>query len=176
MFNDSDNQSNITAENSKKSAGMDIDGENEKSSDQSWIEIPRNIRRYKAKILGINTPGSNEFQKLNNLTKNLANFNGFIECKKTPYQKDLWLTAIFDGKQNMLDACEREIFEGNDHKLTPLYNRGDDEIKKRTLVIRDLPLDTDRILLKSILEKAGPLESLKLRLSGSWYRADATFE
>lgn len=160
---------------SKTNDDMIIDNKTGKE-EEIWIQVPGRIRRYKANILGINVPGQNDIQKLNNLTKVLVNSNGFIECKKNIFQRDLWLNAIFDDKQNMLDACEKTLFDGNDYKLTPLINRGDEEIKNRTLVIRDLPLDTDRNMLKSILESYGSLDSLKLRLSGSWFRADAIFK
>ena len=77
----------------------------------------------------------------------------------------------------MLNACEKTLFNRNDYKLTLLINRGDDKIKNCTLVIRDLPLNTDsRNMLKSILENYGPLDSFKLRLSGSWFKADAIFK
>ena len=144
MF-DNNNEPIVEQNNSSSSKTNDdmiIDNKTGKE-EEIWIQVPGRIRKYKANILGINVPGQNDIQKLNNLTKVLINSDGFIECKKNIFQRDLWLNAIFDDKQKMLDASEKTLFDGNDYKLTPLINRGDDEIKNRTLVIRDLPLDTD---------------------------------
>ena len=150
QYNDSDqqieqisSQENLSAGKATNS-GMELDVNEDEST---WFTVQRHIRRYKASILGINVSGSNETQKLNSLNNRLAGVNGFIECKKFVFQRNLWITAIFDDKKCMLDACNKELFEGNDHKLSPIINRGDDKTKKRMLIIRNLPLDTDRNLL-----------------------------
>jgi hypothetical protein len=66
---------------SKTNDDMIIDNKTGKE-EEIWIQVPGRIRRYKANILGINVPGQNDIQKLNNLTKVLVNSDGFIECKK----------------------------------------------------------------------------------------------
>ena len=57
-----------------------------------------------------------------------------------------------------------------------LKDRADEEVKDRTLVVRDLPLDLNKQLLKSILEERfGEIETMKTRTAGPWFRADVTF-
>ena len=70
-----------------------------------------------------------------------------------------------------------QLFDDNEFKLTLLKDRGDIDIQRRILVVRDLPLDINCNLLKAILkDKFSKIENLKTRLAGPWFRADVTFE
>ena len=53
----------------------------------------------------------------------------------------------------MRQNCNIYFFADNEFTLQPLKSRNDDETKKRTLFIRDLPLDVNKSLLKIILEE-----------------------
>jgi hypothetical protein len=141
-----------------------------------WIEITRNTRRYKATINCIHVPGTNLKAKVDNLSKVLGTKKGFLECRPFFGKNEIWLNATFENDETMQQNCNIYLFENNEFTLQPLKSRNDDETKKRTLFIRDLPLDVNKSLLKVILEeKFGEIESLKTRLAGPWYRADATF-
>jgi len=142
-------------------------------NENNFIEVTRKYRRYRTHINGLHVQGSSEVQKLNNLTNRLANEKGFIECKRYIYNKDLCFRVTFDNKEDALKACDLELFEGNEHKLNFQTNRGDEDTLERTIVVRDLPLDLDRNLLKVIIkDKFGEIESSTVRLAGPWYRAD----
>ena len=51
----------------------------------------------------------------------------------------------------MQEACDREIEQRNDYRLQPTLNYGDEEVKNRTLIIRDLPLNMYRNTLRPVL-------------------------
>lgn len=189
MYNDSNNENFHDAlpfENekddaiSKKHEEMHIDEINEEDTDATtFIRVIGNKKkRFRTTIKCIHVPGDSLNSKINNLYQVLANKDGFLECKRyfDRVKKEAWITAIFDSQQAALAATEIQLFEDNDFKLTLLKDRGDEEVQRRTLVVRDLPLDVNRRLLHTILEaQFGEIESLKLRLAGPWYRADVTF-
>jgi hypothetical protein len=80
-------------------------------------------------------PGKSTYEKISNLSQVLINKPGFLECKQYFYNKELWITAIFDNKENMLECCILTLFEGNDFTLNPITNKGDEEVRKCTLII-----------------------------------------
>ena len=43
-----------------------------------------------------------------------------------------------------------------------MINRGDNEIKEKTLIIRDLPLNVERSALLMIAQKYGEVEDMRL--------------
>ena len=43
--------------------------------------------------------------------------------------------AEFGNKEKMLEACQMQIEENNDFKLVPIMNKGDEEIRNKTMVI-----------------------------------------
>ena len=148
----------------------------EEDTQIKWIEVTRNTRRYKATINCIHVPGTDLKEKINNLLKVLGTKKGFLECRPFFGKGEIWLNATFESDETMKQNCNVYLFEENEFTLQPLKNRNDDDTKKRTLYIRDLPLDVNKSLLKVILEeKFGEIESLKTRLAGPWYRAEATF-
>jgi RNA recognition motif. (a.k.a. RRM, RBD, or RNP domain) len=153
---------------SSSTVKMDI-----RNDDEPWIEVPKKYRRYQTNIPGLHVQGDAPLIKLKNLTNRLALEKGFIECRKYIFKKELWIKAIFETKEDALSACNLQLFDGNEHKLNLIANRGDEDTLRRSLVIRDLPLDTDKDLLKAIIEdKFGTIELITLRLSGPWFRAD----
>ena len=156
--------------NEEQPVNMDM----EKNKEKEWITVQRTkCRRFHAVINGIHVKGDNEMQKEKNLTTRLAVTKGFIECKKQTFNKDLHFKAIFETKEDAQAACQLELFEDNEHYLTLQPNKGDNDTLERSLVIRDLPLDLDKNLLKLIIEeKFGQIDSLTTRLAGPWYRAD----
>ena len=161
---------------SKNDGAMNLD---EEIADTTFIRVTnKRKRRFRTTIKCIHVPGDNINSKINNIYVLLANKNGFLECK--PFfdrnNKEAWITAIFDNQEAAIAATEMQLFENNDFKLTLLKDRGDDDVQQRTLVVRDLPLDVNRSLLRAILEdKFGDIEALRLRTAGPWYRADVTF-
>lgn len=162
---------------SKENNNMSLD---EDVSDTTFITVTKKSKkRFRTTIKGIHVLGDSLNRKIDNMYEVLADKEGFLECR--PYfdriNKEAWITAIFDSQEAADKATELELFENNEFHLTHLKDRGDREVQSRTLIIRDLPLDVNRSLLKAILENQfGKIDSIKYRLAGPWYRADATFE
>jgi hypothetical protein len=188
MFNDSDKtfqeeqETPITNEgdgaiSQQRYNGMHVDDEFE---DTTFITVTgKRIKRFRTTIRCIHVPGDNLSQKLDAIYSRIANAEGFLECK--PFfdkrKREAWITAIFNTQEAAENICKLTLFENNDFTFTLLQNRGDDEVLQRSLVVRDLPLDVNRNLLKTILEnKFGKIEALRMRIAGPWYRADITFE
>ena len=166
---------------SNENDGMQLDEFNEDDIDATtFIKVTgKKKKRFRTTIKCIHIPGDSLNSKINNLYQVLANKKGFLECKRyfDRANKDAWITAIFDNQDAAVAATEMQLFNNNDFRLTLLKDRGDEEVQRRTLVVRDLPLDVNRRLLATILEaKFGKIENLKLRLAGPWYRADVIFE
>ena len=86
--------------------------------------------------------------------------------------------AEFGNKEKMLEACQMQIEENNDFRLKPIINKGDEEIRNKTLIIRDLPLNVDRFLLKQLLEKRTEVkvEDVRTRIKEPWMIAHVIFE
>ena len=148
------------------------DTENETTD---WIEISK-IRRYKAIIAAENVEGDTYTKKVNNVNKKISHLDDFMGTRISYIQNKAHVCATFGQKEAMLAACDIALFEDNDFQLKPINNRGDDETKDRTVVIRDLPLDVNRQTLKTIMEKMGTVTDIKLQISGMWYKAYVTYE
>ena len=118
----------------------------------NWIQVARSIRRYKASINIINISGNNTQQKLRIVQQAIGDIDEFIGIKLTHYGKGHFITAEFGNKLKMQEACDREIESENDYRLQPTLNYGDEKVKNRTLIIRDLPLNMYRNTLRQILE------------------------
>lgn len=147
--------------------------------DTTFITVTNKRKRFCTTINCKHVPGHNMNSKLDSIYSVLASQKGFLECK--PYfdrkNQEAWITAVFDNQESAVKSTENELFDDNEFKLTLLKDRADDEVKQRTLVIRDLPLDVNWNLLKTILQNTfGEVESLRLRIAGPWYRADVTFK
>ena len=86
--------------------------------------------------------------------------------------------AEFGKKKYMMQAYTIQLEENNEFKLKPLFNRKDNEIKNRTLIVRDLPLNFEKESLKKTLEKLseGKVETIRTRVTGPWITAHVTFE
>ncbi len=123
-----------------------------------WVNVSR-IRRYKASIAAENVEGDT-----------------FAGSRIVYIQNKAHVCAVYGKKVSMEKACDIKLFDDNDFQLTPIQNRGDDEVKDKTVVIRDLPLDVDRLTLKTIMEKVGTVTDIKLQISGLWYKAYVTYE
>src|SRR2546429_5846229 len=109
-----------------------------------WIQIVRRIRRYKA-IVNVNRiSGNNVQQKLKLVQQAVGDLEDFMGTKLHFYGKEQFVMAEFKKKERMLQACELQLEKDNEFKLEPLYNRGDDKIKNKTLIVRDLPLNFER--------------------------------
>jgi len=78
----------------------------------------------------------------------------------------------------MQEACDREIEQRNDYRLQPTLNYGDEEVKNRSLIIRDLPLNMYRNTLRQILEKKANnnVIDMKVRVQEPYMVATVTFE
>jgi hypothetical protein len=148
------------------------DTENETTD---WIEISR-IRRYKAVIAAENVEGDTYTKKVNNVNKKISHLDDFMGTRIVYIQNKAHVCATYGQKEAMLAACDIALFEDNDFHLKPINNRGDEETKDRTVVVRDLPLDVNRQTLRTIMEKMGTVTDIKLQISGMWYKAYVTYE
>lgn len=144
----------------------------------NWIQVARNIRRYKASINIMNVSGNNNQQKLRIVQQAIGDIDEFVGIKLTHYGKGHFITAEFGNKLKMQEACDREIETGNDYRLQPTLNYGDEEVKNRTLIVRDLPLNMYRNTLRQILEKKAKtnIVDMKVRVQGPYMVATVTFE
>src|SRR3990170_8135469 len=105
-----------------------------------WIQIAKKIRRYKA-IINVNRiSGNNVQQKLKIVQQAVGDMEDFMGTKLHFYGKDQFVMAEFGKKERMLQACDLQLEKDNEFKLEP----GDDEIKNRTLIVRDLPLNFEK--------------------------------
>ena len=168
-----------TSDNQQIQNDNDVTMENWDTSKDNYITVTHNRKRFKATINAIHVPGNSFPAKENSLLSVIGSWPGFLDCKRfNDYSnKEVYFTAQFQTADNANAACDRQLFDGNDFKLALLKDRTDEATKRRTLVVRDLPLDVNKHLLSTILENTfGDLESLKLRPAGPWYRADAVFK
>jgi hypothetical protein len=133
--------------------------------DTEWIEV-KNIRRYKATIAAANVPEDTFAKKINNINQKIGHLEDFMGCRIIYVQNKAHVSATFRRKEAMATACEIKLFDDNDFTLIPIQNRGDPEIQEKTVVIRDLPLDVDKFTLKTIMDKLGKVENIKLQISG----------
>ena len=117
-----------------------------------WVNVTR-IRRYKASIAAENVEGDTYTKKVNNVNKKISHLDDFMGTRISYIQNKAHVCATFGQKEAMLAACDIALFEDNDFQLKPINNRGDDETKDRTVVIRDLPLDVNRQTLKLLWKK-----------------------
>ena len=143
-----------------------------------WIQVAKRIRRYKA-IINVNRiSGNNVQQKLKLVQQAVGDLEDFMGTKLHFYGKEQFVMAEFGKKERMLQACEVQLEEDNEFKLEPLYNRGDDEIKNKTLIVRDLPLNFEKESLKKTLEKlsGNKVETIRTRVTGPWLTAHVMFE
>ena len=77
-------------------------------------------------------------------------------------QNKAHVCAVYGKKVSMEKACDIKLFDNNNFQLTLIQNRGDNKVKDKTIVIRDLSLDVDRLTLKTIMEKVGTVTDIKL--------------
>jgi len=149
----------------------------EMSDNRNWISVASKIRRYKASINVKNVTGTTNNQKLHKMQEVVVDLELFIGIKLHNYNKEQYILVEFGDKATMEIACTREIEKGNEFKLTSILNRGDDEIKNRTLVVRDLLLNMEKNILKKILERKTGVEvtDIKAKVIGAWMTAHVTF-
>jgi hypothetical protein len=134
-----------------------------------WIQVAKRIRRYKA-IINVNRiSGNNVQQKLKLVQQAVGDLEDFMGTKLHFYGKEQFVMAEFGKKECILQACEVQLEKDNEFKLESLYNRGDDEIKNKTLIVRDLPLNFEKESLKKTLEKlnGNKVETIRTRVTGS---------
>src|SRR5205823_4685988 len=86
------------------------------------------------------------------------------------------------------EACTRQLEENNEHKLNSIMNKGDEDVKNRILIVRDLPLDMNKETLTKILEKhtktkvtsitsrVTGVTSITSRVTGPWITANVIFD
>ena len=98
----------------------------------------------------------------------VGDLEDFMGIKLHFYGKEQFVMAEFGKKERMLQACELQLEKDNEFKLEFLYNRGDDEIKNKTLIVRDLPLNFEKESLKKTLEKlsGNKVETIRTRVTG----------
>ncbi len=150
----------------------------EMADNRNWISVARKVRRYKASINVKHVTGTTNNQKLRKVQEAIADLELFFGIKLHNYNKEQYILAEFGDKTTMETACTRCIEEGSEFRLSSILNRGDDEIKNRTLVVRDLPLNMEKNILKKILERKAGVEvtDIKTKVTGPWMTAHVTFQ
>src|SRR6266480_4466959 len=118
-----------------------------------WVNVLR-IRRYKASIAAENIEGDTFAKKVTNVNKKISHVNDFIGSRLVYIQNKAHVCVVYGKKESMEAACDIKLFDDNDFQLTPIQNRGDDKVKDKTVVIRDLPLDVNRLTLKNNYRKS----------------------
>src|SRR2546429_599258 len=149
--NTQDNEENGNANDDKTTDDEIIDEEMGDYEGPEWVNVSR-IRRYKASIAAENIEGDTFAKKLTNVNKKISHVNDFMGSRIVYIQNKAHVCAVYGKKVSMEKACDIKLFDDNDFQLTPIQNR-DDEVKDKTVVIRDLPLDVDRFTLKIIMKK-----------------------
>ena len=155
--------------------------ENDMETDKdgrTWITVSRAIRRYKASINIKHINGNNWKQKMDTVQKQIGDIDEFIGIRLINVGKEQYITAEFGNKETMLAACNRQIELNSDYKLQPTLNYGDDDVKDRTLIVKDLPLNLNRYTLRQILEKrtSTNVVDLKAKVMGPYMKATVLFE
>ena len=166
------NALNDAEKNDKEDSIMDKE-EGKKLSE--WINASK-IRRYKAVIAAENVQGDTHVKKINLVNDKINGIDDFMGSKIIYMHNKLHICEVFGKKISMEKTCKVSLFEDNDFHLEPIQNRGDEEVRDKTVVIRDLPLDVDRLTLKKIMEKVGTVTDIKLQISGMWYKAYVTYD
>ena len=143
-----------------------------------WIQVAKRIRHYKAIINVTRISGNNVQQKLKLVQQAVGDLEDFMGTKLHFYGKEQFVMAKFEKKERMLQVCELQLEKDNEFKLEPLYNRGDNEIKNKTLIVKDLPLNFEKESLKKTLEKlsGNKVETIRTRVTGPWLTAHVMFE
>ena len=154
------------------------DIQDEEMEDQAnWIQIARKIRRYKA-VINVKHIEGNIGQKIKTVHNAVGDLEEFMGAKLHYYGREQFIMVEFGTKEKMQEACTRIIEKDNEFKLEPIQNRGDDEIKNKTMIVRDLPLNIERALLKKVMERYAECEvtDIKTRITGPWVTAHVTFK
>ena len=107
---------------------------------RTWITVSRAIRRYKASINIKHITGNNWKQKMDTVQRQISDIDEFIGIRLINVGKEQYITAEFRNKEMMIAACNRQIEMNSDYKLQPTLNYDDDDVKDRTLIVKDLPL------------------------------------
>src|SRR2546423_1671608 len=137
---------------------------NLEGNSSKWIQVAKRIRRYKV-IINVNCIfGNNVQQKLKLVQQAVGDLEDFMSTKLHFYKKEQFVMAEFGKKERMLQAYELQLEKDNEFKLEPLYNRGDDEIKNKTLIVKDLPLNFEKESLKKTLEKLNSNKVATIRI------------
>ena len=121
--------------------------------------------------------GNNWKQKMDTIQKQIADIDEFIGIRLINVGKEQYITAEFGNKETMLAACNRQIELNSDYKLQPTLNYGDDDVKDRTLIVKDLPLNLNRYTLRQILEKCTLTNviNLKAKVISPYLKATVLF-
>ena len=144
----------------------------------NWITVAGKIRRYKAIINIKHLSEGSINNKIHTVNQALAGNEHFMGAKLHFYNKEQFIMAEFGCKEAMESACNLQLEKENDHKLEGLHNRGDQEIKEKTLIMRDLPLNANKDIIKGILEQRTgcTILDIKNKISGPWITSHVTFE
>jgi hypothetical protein len=144
----------------------------------NWITIANKIRRYKA-IINVKELNAKTISlKQKAVLEAVGDIENFMGTKLHFYKSEQYIMAEFGSKEAMELACTKTIESENEFKLKSIINRGDDEIKNKTIVVKDLPLSLEKTTLKKILEKKGEDEitDIKTKVTGPWLTAYVTFK
>ena len=156
-----------------------MEGIEHNTPEEKWIPVEYNTRRYKAVIELNKLNGEDTEMKLTELERKVASTDHYmgLKIREIGVQKTPVVVVTYGKKEVMLQVCEIDLRENNEFKLRPIPNNGDVETLDRTLIVRDLPLNADKELLRNILERhsQGTIEEIKTRVTGPWLTAHARF-
>ena len=118
----------------------------------NWIEVGKRIRRYKAIINVKDVTGTNKQQKMNKIQQAIGGLEKFFGIRLHNFNKEQYIMAEFGDKDTMEETCNMQI----------------EEIRNRTLVIRDLSLNVEKETLKRIMERKDKYEvtDIKTQVTG----------
>jgi hypothetical protein len=152
---------------------------NEEFDESKWISVARNIRRYKA-VINVKNLSAQQFgNKLQIVQNAIGGLTLYMGAKISYYEGETYIMVHFGEKEQMLTACDTVIEQSNEHRLRPLENKGDVEFKSKTMIIKDLPLNVKKDILRmkiSSITEGESIREIKTRVTGAWVTATVTFE
>src|SRR5579859_4048260 len=90
---------------------------------------------------------------------------------------ETYIVTEFGSKTGREEACAIPIEENNESRLQSIMNRGDDEVRRRTMMLRNLPLNLNKEMIRKAMEKIGGdiVTNIKTRVKGPWLTASVIY-
>src|SRR5579859_798930 len=90
---------------------------------------------------------------------------------------ETYIVAEFGSKIGREEACAIPIEENNESRLQSIMNRGDDKVRRRTIMLRNLPLNLNKEMIRKAIEKirGDIVTDIKTRVKGPWLTASVIY-